>query len=57
MGGDGQLAVSCIVKDLESLLVHYTFDTSYWRTLKTTNPSERIKQGTQEENQINGDPR
>jgi putative transposase len=42
MGGDGQRAVSCIEKDLESLLVHYTFDKSYWRTLKTTNPIERI---------------
>jgi transposase-like protein len=42
MGGDGQRAVGCIEKDLESLLVHYTFDKSYWRTLKTTNPIERI---------------
>jgi putative transposase len=42
MGGDGQRAVSCIEKDLESLLIHYTFDKSYWRTLKTTNPIERI---------------
>lgn len=42
MGSDGQRAVSCIEKDLESLLVHYTFDKSYWRTLKTTNPIERI---------------
>ena len=42
MGGDGQRAVSCLEKDLESLLVHYTFDKSYWRTLKTTNPIERI---------------
>lgn len=42
MGGAGQRAVSCIEKDLESLLVHYTFDKSYWRTLKTTNPIERI---------------
>jgi putative transposase len=42
MGGDGQRAVSCVEKDLESLLVHYTFDKSYWRTLKTTNPIERI---------------
>jgi len=42
MGSDGQRAVSCIEKDLESLLVHYSFDKSYWRTLKTTNPIERI---------------
>ena len=42
MASDGLRAVSCIEKDLESLLVHYTFDKSYWRTLKTTNPIERI---------------
>jgi putative transposase len=42
MGDDGRRAVSCIEKDLDSLLVHYTFEKSYWRTLKTTNPIERI---------------
>ncbi len=42
MGNDGHRAVNCIEKDLESLLIHYTFDKSYWRTLKTTNPIERI---------------
>lgn len=42
MGGDGKCAVSCLEKDLESLLVQYTFDKSYWRTLKTTNPVERV---------------
>lgn len=42
MGKDGQRAVACIEKDLDSLLVHYTFEKSYWRTLKTTNPIERI---------------
>jgi putative transposase len=42
MGRDGQKAVSCIEKDLEALLVHYSFEKSYWRTLKTTNPIERI---------------
>ena len=42
MGKDALRAVSCIEKDLDSLLVHYTFDKSYWRTLKTTNPIERI---------------
>jgi len=42
MGNDGLRAVNCIEKDLESLLIHYTFDKSYWRTLKTTNPIERI---------------
>jgi putative transposase len=42
MGRDAQKAVSCIEKDLEALLVHYSFEKSYWRTLKTTNPIERI---------------
>lgn len=42
MGQDALRAVSCIEKDLDSLLVHYTFDKIYWRTLKTTNPIERI---------------
>jgi hypothetical protein len=28
MGSDGQRAVSCIEKDLELLLVHYSFDKS-----------------------------
>lgn len=42
MGPDGRRAVSCLEKDLEALLVHYTFDKSYWRALKTTNPIERI---------------
>jgi len=42
MTGDGYRAVKCIEKDLDSLLVHYNFEKSYWRTLKTTNPIERI---------------
>lgn len=42
MGSDGGRAVSCIEKDLDSLLAHYSFEKSYWRTLKTTNPIERI---------------
>jgi putative transposase len=42
MGPDGYRAVSCIEKDLDSLLEHYKFEKSYWRTLKTTNPIERI---------------
>lgn len=42
MSGDGSRAVNCIEKDLDSLLVHYNFEKSYWRTLKTTNPIERI---------------
>ena len=42
MGSDAQRAVSCIEKDLDSLLVHYRFDKIFWKTLKTTNPIERI---------------
>jgi putative transposase len=42
MGRDAQRAVNCIEKDLEALLIHYRFEKSYWRTLKTTNPIERI---------------
>ena len=42
MEPDGKRAVSCLEKDLEALLVHYTFDRSYWRTLKTTHPIERV---------------
>ena len=35
-------AVSCLEKDLESLLVHYRFDNRFWIALKTTNAIERI---------------
>jgi putative transposase len=42
LGSDAQRAVSCLEKDLESLLVHYQFDRKLWRTLKTTNPIERV---------------
>ena len=42
MGGDGDRAVKCIEKDLESLLAHYRFDKGLWRSLKTTNPIERV---------------
>lgn len=42
LGTDAQRAVSCLEKDLESLLVHYQFDRKLWRTLKTTNPIERV---------------
>ena len=41
-GDDAQRAVSCVEKDLDSLLVHYRFDPKLWRTLKTTNPIERV---------------
>jgi len=42
MGEDGKRAVHCLEKDLEALLIHYTFDRQYWRALKTTNPIERV---------------
>ena len=42
MGEDGKRAVYCLEKDLDSLLVHYTFGRRYWRALKTTNPIERV---------------
>ncbi len=41
-GKDAERAVCCLEKDLESLLVHYQFDYRLWRTLKTTNPIERV---------------
>lgn len=42
MGADCQRAVQCLEKDLDSLVVHYRFDKSLWRTLRTTNPIERV---------------
>lgn len=42
MQNDAQRAVYCLEKDLESLLVHYRFDRSLWRSLRTTNPIERV---------------
>ncbi len=42
MGKDAERAVHCLEKDLESLLTHYRFDKKYWRSLKTTNPIERV---------------
>lgn len=39
---DGERAVFCLEKDLNSLLVHYRFDSKLWRRLKTTNPIERV---------------
>jgi putative transposase len=42
MGSDAGRAVRCLEKDLESLLVHYKFDQRFWRTLRTTNPIERV---------------
>jgi len=42
MNQDAQRAVHCLEKDLDSLLVHYRFDKKFWRTLRTTNPIERV---------------
>ena len=42
MGNDAERAVRCLGKDLESLLTHYKFERKLWRTLRTTNPIERI---------------
>lgn len=42
MGSDAERAVRCLEKDLDSLLVHYRFDRSLWRALKTTNTVERV---------------
>lgn len=42
MGTDAERAVHCLEKDLDSLLVHYRFEKSLWRALKTTNPIERV---------------
>jgi len=42
MQADAQRAVYILEKDLESLLVHYRFERSFWIPLKTTNPIERI---------------
>ena len=42
MGGDGERAVHCLEKDLDSLLAHYQFEKPLWRALKTTNPIERV---------------
>ena len=42
MNKDAERAVACIERDIESLLVHYQFEKQFWRTLKTTNPIERV---------------
>lgn len=42
MQSDAQRAVHCLEKDLDSLLVHYRFDRPLWRSLRTTNPIERV---------------
>lgn len=42
MGSDAQRAIHCLEKDLDSLLAHYKFDSKMWRSLRTTNPIERV---------------
>ncbi len=42
MENDAGRAISCLEKDLDSLLNHYKFDRRFWRVLRTTNPIERI---------------
>lgn len=42
MGHDAERSVRVLEKDLNSLLAHYKFDQKLWRTLRTTNPIERV---------------
>jgi len=42
MGDDCQRAVSCLEKDLTSLVTHFRFPQKLWKSLKTTNAVERI---------------
>lgn len=42
VGPDGERAVSCLRKDLDSLVSHYRFPEKVWHALKTTNAVERI---------------
>lgn len=42
MQADAQRAVYCLEKDIDLLLVHYRFDRSLWRSLRTINPIERV---------------
>jgi len=42
INNDAQRAVNCLEKDLDSLLVHYRFNRNLWRSLRTTNPIERV---------------
>lgn len=42
MHDDCGRAISCLQKDLDSLLVHYRFEQKYWKALKTTNGIERV---------------
>ncbi len=42
MKADAERSVRVIEKDLDSLLAHYKFEKKFWRTLRTTNPIERV---------------
>lgn len=42
MDKDASKAVRCLEKDLDSLLIYYTFEKKYWVTLRTTNSIERV---------------
>lgn len=42
MGSDCERAVSCLRKDLDSLVSHYRFPEKVWQALKTTNAVERV---------------
>ena len=35
-------AVACMARDIDALLVHYTFPKEHWACLRTTNPIERV---------------
>jgi putative transposase len=53
MGTDADRAVRVIERDLESLLVHYKFDRRFWRTLRTTNPIERVNKELKRRTKVN----
>lgn len=42
MRTDAERSVRVLEKDLDSLLAHYKFEKKFWRTLRTTNPIERV---------------
>jgi putative transposase len=42
MQRDEARAIKCLEKDLDSLLVHYSFSPDFWTALRTTNSIERI---------------
>ena len=42
MDGDGERAIRCLEKDLDSLLTFFRFDRAFWVALRTTNAIETI---------------